>query len=80
MFRVSGSGIWGIVAYGLTGKGRIQDYGRLGIEIPLRVHVPSNHILTLNQYYNYYYPKPKDLIIGYMDPLGSMTHRVQSKV
>ena len=36
----------------------------------LRVQVPNNHILTQNYYYNFYYPKPKDLIIGYMDPLG----------
>ena len=34
------------------------------------VQVPSNHILTQNQYYNYYYPKPKYLVLGYMDPLG----------
>ena len=35
------------------------------------VHSPSGskyHILTQNLYYNYYYPKPKYLIIGYMDP------------
>ena len=30
----------------------------------------KNHILTQNLYYNYYYPNPKYLIIGYMDPLG----------
>ena len=35
-----------------------------------RVQVPNNHILTQNLYYNYYYPNPKYLIIGYMDPLG----------
>ena len=35
-----------------------------------RVQVPNNHILAQNLYYNYYYPKPKYLIIGYMDPLG----------
>ena len=38
--------------------------------ITLRVQVPNNHILTQDPYYNYYYPKPKYLIIGYMDPLG----------
>ena len=38
----------------------------------LRVQVPNNHILTQNLYYNYYYPKPKYLIIGYMDPLGNI--------
>ena len=37
----------------------------------LRVQVPNNHIPTQNLYYNYYYPNPKYLIIGYMDPLGS---------
>ena len=36
----------------------------------LRVQVPNNSILTQNLYYNYYYPKPKYLIIGYLDPLG----------
>ena len=36
--------------------------------IPLRVQVPNNHILTQNLYYNYYYPNPKYPIIGYMDP------------
>ena len=46
----------------------VEDFLRL----PLRVQVPNNHILTQNQYYNYYYPKPKYLIIGYMDPLGSI--------
>ena len=36
----------------------------------LRVQVPNNHILTQNLYYYNYSPKPKYLIIGYMDPLG----------
>ena len=36
----------------------------------LRVQVPNNHILTPNLYYNYYYPNPKYVIIGYMDPPG----------
>ena len=40
--------------------------------ITLRVQGPNNHILTPNLYYSYYYPKPKYLIIGYMDPLGSL--------
>ena len=35
-----------------------------------RVQVPNHHILTRNLYYNYWYPKPKYLIVGYMDPLG----------
>ena len=38
--------------------------------ISLRVQVPNNHIPTQNLYYRYYYPNPKYLIIGYMDPLG----------
>ena len=36
----------------------------------LRVQVPNNHKLTQNLYYNYHYPNPKYLIIGYMDSLG----------
>ena len=36
----------------------------------LFVQVPNKHILTHNLYYNYYYPNPKYLIIGYMDRLG----------
>ena len=36
----------------------------------LRVQVPNSHILTPSLYYNYYYPNPKYLMIGYMDPLG----------
>ena len=34
----------------------------------LRVQVLNNHILTQNLYYSYYYPKPKYLILGYLDP------------
>ena len=45
--------------------------------IPLRVQVPNNHILTQNQYYNSYYPNPKYLIIGYMDPLGNFEGSTQ---
>ena len=30
---------------------------------PLRVHVPNKHILAQKLYQNYYYPKPKYLII-----------------
>ena len=37
----------------------------------LSVQVPNNHILKTNLYYNYYYHKPKYLIIGYLDPLGT---------
>ena len=43
----------------------------LFVEKTLRVQVLNNHILTQNLHYNYYYPKPKYLIIGYMDPLGN---------
>ena len=40
--------------------------------LPLRVQVLNNHILTPNLYQNYNYPNPKYPIIGYMDPLGSI--------
>ena len=42
-----------------------------GRGLTLRVQVPNNHVLTQNLYYNSYYPNPKYLIIGYMDPLGN---------
>ena len=48
---------------------RAQQRFHLRIARTLRVQVPNNHILPQNLY-NYYYPKPKYLIIGYMDPLG----------
>ena len=35
-----------------------------------RVQVPNSHILASNLYHKHYYPKPKYIIIGYMDPLG----------
>ena len=42
-----------------------------GVDIlTLRVQVPNSHILVQNLHYNYYYPTPKSLIIGYLDPLG----------
>ena len=47
---------------------------------PLRVRVPNNHILTQNLYYNYYYPKPKYLIIGYLDPLGTLNLNGKSRL
>ena len=40
-----------------------RDWG-----IGFRFQVRNNHILTQNLYYNFYYPKPKYLIIGYLDP------------
>ena len=40
---------------------------RLGVSLSVRV--PINHILTQNLYYDSYYPKPKYLITGYLDPL-----------
>ena len=43
---------------------------------PLRVQVPNNRILTQNLYYNYYYPNPKYLIIGYLDPLGILNPKL----
>ena len=33
------------------------------------------HILAQNLYYSYYCPNPKYLIIGYMDPLGSLSRK-----
>ena len=36
------------------------------LSITKRVQVPNHHILTQNLYYNYYYPNPKYLIIGYI--------------
>ena len=36
----------------------------------LRVQILENHILAQNLYKNDDYPRPKYLIIGYMDPLG----------
>ena len=42
--------------------------------LSLRVQVPKNQILNQNQNHNYYYPKHKYLIIGYLDPLGSPCH------
>ena len=29
-------------------------------------------MLAQNLHYNYYYPKPKYLILGYLDPLGKL--------
>ena len=43
-----------------------KDFGT-----PLRAKIANNHIVTPNLYYNSHYPKPKNLIIGYLDP-----HRV----
>ena len=39
-----------------------------GRRLTLRVQVPNGHILSQNLCYNYYYPKPKYLICGYLDP------------
>ena len=50
--------------------GGFSAYSYLEGAIPLRVQVPNNHILTQNLYYNYFYPNPKYIMIGYMDPLG----------
>ena len=41
----------------------------------LRVQMFNTHILTPSQYFNHYCPKPKKLIIGYMDPLDVLTAR-----
>ena len=45
--------------------------------LTLRVQVPNYHILTQDLYYNYYYPKPKYLIIRYLDPLGKLQTQTQ---
>ena len=37
-------------------------------DVTLRFQVPNNHVLTQSLYYNYYYPKPKYLMIGYLGP------------
>ena len=52
--------------WGGEGCGGVEGLGYS----PIRVQVPNTHILTQNLYYIYYYPKPKYLIIGYLDPLG----------
>ena len=39
----------------------------LGAGAALEVQVPNHHILTPNLHYNYYYPKSKYLIIGYLE-------------
>ena len=37
-----------------------------------RPHIAKPGVLPLpNLYYNYYYPNPKYLIIGHLDPLGN---------
>ena len=48
----------------------ISSLGYIGRRVGtwcLRVQV--YYILTQNQYYDYYGPQPKYLIIGYLDPL-----------
>ena len=47
-----------------------DDPINLPMHLSLRVQVPNSYILTQNLYYNYHCPKPKHLIIGYLDPLG----------
>ena len=42
----------------------------LGCNEALRVQVPKSHLLAQNLYHDSYYPKPKYLIIWYVDPLG----------
>ena len=50
-----------------TRRGPNKEYWPL---VTLRVQVPNNHILTQILYYNCYYPNPKYLVIGHMDPLA----------
>ena len=49
---------------------KVSDYYRTDITSSSspRVQVPNDHIRTQNQYYDYYFPKPKYLVIGYNDP------------
>ena len=80
--RQAGFARCAMVPEGASASARVPDFEQLGSgpegvlasvlrdASALRVQVPNNHILTQNLYYNYYYPKPKYLIIGYMDPLG----------
>ena len=42
------------------------------IAVTQRVQVPHDHVLAQSLCYNYSYPKPKHLIIGYLDPLGKV--------
>ena len=51
-------------------------YWLLADTVTLRVQVPNHHILLQD---NYYYPKPKYLIIGYMDPLSKERRGVHLK-
>ena len=76
------NGIWALKPYYLgpwtlrVGVQVYQEYPLRTLKptnstyLALRVQVPNNHILTQNLYYQYYYPNPKYLTIGYMDPLG----------
>ena len=38
------------------------------LEFTLKVQILNNHILTQNRDYHSYYPNPKYLLLGYMDP------------
>ena len=58
------------VLQALNPNGHLQHMGTI------RIQVPGNYILTQNLYYDYYYPNPKKLILGDMDPLGN-THCAQ---
>ena len=46
----------------------IGFFDKILVRSHLRVQVPNNHILPPNLYYNHYYPNPKYLNIGYLDP------------
>ena len=50
----------------------VFSLGVLGLGLNNPKGIPNIHILAQSQYYNYYYPKPKYLIIGYMDPSGNL--------
>ena len=56
--------------------------GHITIQTPittLKVQVPNNHIHAQNMHYNYYFPKPKYLIIEYLDPLGKLKSQRRSR-
>ena len=67
---VSGKLVLPISANSSHPRNLLKDLGfrSYGSGVTLRVQVPNYHIFTQNLYYNYYYPNPKYLIIGYVDP------------
>ena len=58
------------VAFLSEGPWSMPNYCDVCCFLTLGVQVSNNHMLTQNLYYSSYYPTPKYLIIGYLDPLG----------